>query len=137
MRDRESSKWFTCRATSDEEAGEWFDTIRQEMLNPGFVKNQMTLHLESHPEEIEEGGPLLYFPSVLVNFEEAELSSEFCWGFDAALPSSRRRASSRLQAGFRYSQDLQQNVFRPLHLSSLLYYVLCDLLRIRERHRIR
>ena len=171
MRDRQSNKWFTCRATSDEEAGEWFDTIRQEMQNPGFEKNQMTLHFDSHPEEVadlvvvvgsssvragrldsllcsrsteslgfsqqQEGGPLLYFPSVLTHAEGAELSSEFSWGFEAALPASRRRAGSRLKEGFRYSQDLRQNVFRPLHLSSLLSYLLCDLMRIRERHRVR
>ena len=79
MRDRESDKWFTCRATNDEEAGEWFDTIRQEIINPSFVKNEMTLHFDAHPQEtvdlvmivgscsIRAGKPELYLSYCKVN----------------------------------------------------------------------
>ena len=54
VKDRKTQKWLSLRATSGEEAAEWFETIRLEMSNPGFVKSPMTLHFESHPESLAE-----------------------------------------------------------------------------------
>ena len=85
----------------------------------------------------QDEAPLIYFPSVVLHTEETEVSSEYSWGFEAVLPSARQAASSLLKHGFCYSQNLQENVFRPLHLSSLLYYVVCGLMCLRDMRRIR